>query len=336
MSKMSVQVPDFTIIQTNGGFQLQIFGGVEHNSIEVYGPNEAIRSIAIKTDGDTLYLQQQPEAPASVQNVIVRIGIKQLSRLIQQQQGCGTIEGIRIQSTCLDVFANGSGNIWLAGNINLRAVKNGGIATVTVFNVNSSSVALTTSNWGSINVSGRVGVRTIEHHGNNDINVIGADAVELGINADGSGKVGVTGESIHLNNVIAKGKTCVYVNSVMSQSVHAWVFGKARMGLAGASNNIRIDTMNDGLFFGRDLCSQNAFARSAGSSHINFTANKRAFAAARDASSIYFFGEPNILSPFVGNNAKVMTFPGNEYCRCYFEGQMAPRAKISYKGETMR
>ncbi|HSW71621.1 MAG TPA: hypothetical protein VLH77_06575, partial [Gammaproteobacteria bacterium] len=40
--------------------------------------------------------------------------------------------------------------------------------------------------------------------------------------------------------------------------------------------------------------------------HVNVTADDRAFAAADDNSSIYIFGWPNVISPYVNDNAVII------------------------------
>jgi hypothetical protein len=259
--------------------------------------------------------------------VIVRIGVAHLSKLIQN--GCGTIEAIQIYSDCLDIISTGSGNIYMNGRINLRKVSNTNTGTVTVLNANTPSLSITTGGMGTVNVSGRVGVQSIVHHGGGDINIIGADTPDLNIQSDGAGKIGIQGQRVQLRSINAKDKACVYINGVNSQSVDVTLAGGARIGLAGVTQDLHVTTTDGAMFFGRTLCSQNAYIRTYRSSHVNFTAVTRAFVSANDSSSVYFFGWTKILSSFIANDATVIPLAPTIDCSCYY----VERPRMSYKGE---
>src|SRR3990167_1997619 len=142
ISTMRVRAPYFTDIKSNGDFQVQIFGTDGLNSVFVYGPNAGVRNVVVEVHGNTLCLGQM--RPASLMHrVIIRIGIRRLHHLIQR--GCGRIEGRQIYSDALFVTATGSGNIYLAGNINLLRVENWGNASINLFHVYAPCLDINTS-----------------------------------------------------------------------------------------------------------------------------------------------------------------------------------------------
>ncbi|EKD71940.1 MAG: hypothetical protein ACD_46C00054G0004, partial [uncultured bacterium] len=135
ISTMMVRVTDFTKITANGNFQVQIFGARDHNSVFVFGPNEDVRETIVTVNNGQLYLGQSDRAKSSMKRVIIRIGVKNLTQLVQM--GCGTIEGIQLYSHHLTVSSSGSGNVYLAGDVNLTRAAVRGDGSVSVFGTRS-------------------------------------------------------------------------------------------------------------------------------------------------------------------------------------------------------
>lgn len=304
MSTMRVRVSDFSNIRVKGSFQVQIFGtNDDSNSVFVYGPNVGVRQISVQVRGNTLCLDEAPKASPGVREVIIRIGMNNLSGLIHQ--GSGTVEGIGLRSKGLMITETGSGNIYLAGDMNLMRVISSGKGTVSIFGANTPSLDIITSGMGSVNVSGNVGVRLIMHRGWGDVNIIGANSDGLKINAGGRGKVGVNGR-FNLREVQARDYTCVYLYTSSSNTIYAYAYDSARIGIAGYTRELYAYTNRYSRFLGRYLYAENAYVRASDSSHINVTATNGIFAAATNSGSVYFFGEPKLLSQFVSGYGTVI------------------------------
>ncbi|MBV9576633.1 MAG: DUF2807 domain-containing protein [Gammaproteobacteria bacterium] len=311
ISTMMVNISDFNAIQSSGDFQLQIFGTEEKNSVFIYGPNSDVRKTTIELHGNTLCIGQTKDATVNMHQVIVRIGIHQLNKLIQRGRGC--IEGIQLMSSGLLITSTGSGNIYLSGNLNVQRIVNAGRGSINLFGINSPLMDIKTAGTGSVNVEGAVGIRYIAHFGMNDINIIGANSNGLKIYAQGVGKIGIRGR-VNLCDVITKGKTCAYIVGVNSENLHAAAFDKSHIGLAGFSENLYVDTYQSAKFAGRYLCTHSAYARAHDASHINVTATEKMFAAATQDASIYFFGSPTILTRFVSGNGTVILYEMVRVC----------------------
>ncbi len=301
ISTMKVRVPDFTQIQANGDFQVQIFGTYGHNTVFIYGPQDAIRQTTVEMRGNTLCLGQLKYGVTS--KVIIRIGINRFTGLIQMGRGC--IEGNQLHADNLYVSSTGMGNIYLAGNINLRRVLNAGRGSINIFGATTPLLDVKTTGIGNVNVIGNVGVRQITHYGSNDINIIGANTAGLRIYSTGRGKIGIKGQ-VNLCNVVTKGNTCVYIMNVGGGSLYAYAYDRSSIGLMGATDKLFVDTYQYAQFQGRYLCSRSAFVRAHQWSHINVTATEKIFAAATHDASVYFFGAPAIMSQFVSGNGVVM------------------------------
>ena len=328
ISTLSVRVPDFTDIKVNGDFQVQIFGTYGHNSVYVYGPNNAVREVAVEVKGNTLCVNQSKKVPRNMGVVIIRIGVNQLNKLIQL--GCGTVEGIRLRSQYLVVASRGSGNVYLSGQLNLQRVFSMGAGSISVFGANTPVLGIKTTGNGSVNISGNVGIKSILHQGRGNINIIGANSAGLQIDAAGSGKIGING-IVNLRAVRARGQTRVYVYKVASNRLHADAHDRARIGLLGSSQQLFVNTFRSSCFGGKYLCAREAYVRSYGSSHINVSATNKIFAAAAQNSSIYFFGSPQILSQF--GNGMVIPIGGENICRIAMHPTVYKHERISYKGE---
>ncbi len=330
ISTLSVRVPDFTNVKVNGDFQVQIFGTDGHNSVYIYGPNNAVREVAVEVRGDTLCVNQAKKVTRSMGKVIIRIGVNQLNSLTQL--GCGMVEGIRLRSNCLFVNSRGSGNVYLSGNLNLRRVINMGTGSISVFGANTPLLGIKTTDRGSVNVSGNVGIKTILHHGQGDINIIGANSAGLQIYADGSGKIGING-LVNLRKIRAHNMTRVFANQVNSNNLYVYAYHKTHIGLAGSAQRLFVDTFKSSCFSGKYLCTREAFVRSHNNSHINVSATDKIFAAATQNSSIFFFGSSKRISQFISGNGTVIPIQGENICR--IGPIIYKRERISYKGENM-
>ncbi|VVC76784.1 hypothetical protein AQUSIP_21110 [Aquicella siphonis] len=335
VSTMSVRVPDFSNIKVNGDFQVQIFGTYGSNSVYVYGPNEAVRGTIIEVRGNTLCVDQARKVTGNMRNVIVRIGVNRLQSLTQL--GRGTVEGIQLRSDNLTVTSMGSGNVYLAGNMNLRSLVNLGAGCVSVFGANTPELDIKTAGTGVTNVSGNVGVRSIMHHGRTDVNIIGANSNNLKIYADGRGKVGIYG-IVNLREVKAKDFTQVYAYRLNSTEMYAYAHDKARIGLAGVGKNIYIDAFKSSCVLARNLCADTAFVRAHQNAHINIAAGNKIFAAATENSSVYFFGSPNIMSQFVSGNGTVIPVWSAKGSMCPIVPMVRPVGVVrgTYKGENYK
>ncbi len=328
ISTMSVKVPEFVNIKSNGDFQVQLFGTYGPDSVYVYGPNDAVRSVIIEVRNNTLCISMAKNAPRSIRKVIIRIGVNQLSNLIQL--GCGSIEGIQMHSAGLSVMSRGKGNIYLAGPMNLRRVDAINAGSVSVFGARTPVLDIRTGGAASVNVSGNVGVRSITHHGVGNVNIIGANTDGLRIYTDGKGKIGIRGQA-NVRMIKALDNTCVYICNSNSSGVYVWEGNNARVGMAGAADSLYVDTKNYSRFEGRNLCANNGFVRAHDASHINVTATNKLFAAATENGSVYFFGSPNMMSQFVSGLGVVIPIWSENASICPVE-TLAP---VSYKGENI-
>ncbi|MBA3661225.1 MAG: DUF2807 domain-containing protein [Gammaproteobacteria bacterium] len=313
MSTMMVKVPNFTKIRVNGDFQVQLFGTTYgHNSVYVYGPNEGVRNTVVDMRGDTLCVTQIPKAPRAMQNVIIRIGVKNLTHLTQA--GCGKIEGVQIQSCGLSITMtpSGLGNVYLSGNMNVRRIDKAGGGSISVFGAMTPHLNILTQGRGVVSLAGNVGISNILHHGNVDINIIGANSDSLRILADGGGKISINGP-VCLKAVRASDGVCVFADNVNSSLLAVTTSQRARVGVAGRTNSLIVNAFNMSHFFGRNLCTREAFVRAYDQAHINVASNNKIFASATQTGSVYFFGSPNALSQFVRDNGVVIPMWGPGY-----------------------
>lgn len=322
MSTMMVRASNcITKVKVSGQFQVQLFGTSGDNSIYIYGPNAAVRGVAVKMVGDTLILRQVKNAPTNMGCVIVRIGIRNLSQL--SQMGSGRIEGRGIRSNNLRIISCGCGNVYLGGSMNLTSVVSSGKGSVSVFGAITPMLGITTSGAGSVNVSGNVGINCIVHHGCGDINIIGANSDGLRINADGKGKIGINGR-LAINEINAKDNVCVYAYYLNTDTLKVYVTDNARVGLAGCDRELYVDAGKCSRFEGRYLYTNDAYVRAHDAAHINVTAANKVFASATQNGSVYYFGSPNNLSQFFRDYGVVMPILGDKsrrnsrsYCPYY-------------------
>lgn len=302
ISTMMVRVPDFTQINVDGDFTVQIDGRFAHNSVFLQGPNEQIRQVVVEVKDHVLDVHLAPEIK-DPKRVIVRIAIHNLQGLTHS--GSGKVEGRFIRANPLTLRSSGSGDIILTGKMNAKYINQSGSGDITLLGVYTPFLKIDTSGSGTLNLCGRVGVSTINHKGSGNINIIGADTNGLSIWTAGSGKIGIKGVA-NLKEVTASDNTAVYLYTVKSKSLYVYLRDKAVVGLAGDTDALYIDARGSSLFAGSHLDSKYTYARTREWAHINTTAEDRAFAAADANSSIYIFGWPNVISPYVNDNAVII------------------------------
>lgn len=316
MSTMMVKVSnDVTRVRANGVFQVQIFGTNENNSVFLYGPNKAIREVAVSVHGNVLDLNQTKDAPRDINRVIVRVGLRYLTELYQANcsgTGCGLIEGIRLNAPQLRLRATGNGNIYLSGDLNPRIVLQEGGGTISLMGVNASNLRIISNGVGTINLSGhRVDVSSIIHHNRGNVNIIGATSNGLTIAADGGGKIGMIGSRINLVQLNAKDNMRVYLMGIGASSLSVASSGRAMVGLNGYANTAHLFAVNHSKIFARTLGLNDAFVRVADGAHINVTARNRLFASASGSGSIYYYGQPDSVSQFVNGSGVVIPIWNN-------------------------
>lgn len=314
ISTVRVPAPFFKNIKANGEFQVQIFGASEGNTVFIFGPKDAVKAMKVTVRNKSLFISQKKNAPETIKQVIIRIGVRDLRVL--EQRGCGTIETFKLCSSNLIVITTPSskGNIYLSGKIRLRLINHGGKGMINVFNTHTPAMGIKTYGCGGVNISGKVGIQSIDHAGVGNINIVGANTNSLRIHASGAGKIGVQG-IINLKKVEAQDDTRVYVYYVSSDQVYAIAHNNARIGLAGATRELYVDTFGTSSFEGRYLRTQNTFARARGASHMNVTANYEIFASAVGNSSIYYFGPAHLLTKFESGNGTVIPLGFDFVCR---------------------
>ncbi len=301
----------FNNIVSTGDFRVQIYSSPAANSIYIYGPAAGVRDTLITTKGHTLYLTQRPKASPTIRNVIIRIGVNQLNRLVQQ--GRGVVEGMRLDSSCLSVTST-AGSIYLDGHLNVTSIRNYGFGQISIFGANTPRLDIATMNRGAVNVIGNIGVRTIVHHGCNNINIIGANSDGLRILADGTGTIGING-TVNLCEVNAKGSMRIFVLKTLGARLHVRVDENVCIGLAGAVHNFYVDAYHRAFVAASRLCSDNAYVNAHDSAHVNVSASQEMFATADGSSSVYFYGPPSVLSRFTSDSGFVMQMcSGKSFC----------------------
>lgn len=333
MSRVAVKVADFNSIKLNGDFKVQITNASGNNKVIMVGPNEAIRSVKVSVNDETLCVEQIKNASPEVSRIIVYINIRNLHTLINE--GAGDVEGIRLQGHDVAIEQGGSGNMYLAGRMNVSCITNRGSGCVTLYGDDLRGLEIKTSGTGNVNVYGtsQVDLKSIYHRGSGDINVINATSNCLKINTDGEGKIGLRGEMI-VKEIEAGGKTCTFLTTVSGHQVVVHANNNAKVGMDGRADVLRVFTTRTSEFMGRCLLARELYATATGTSHINSVATGRAFASAKDYASIYFFGDPGILAPFESHSGTVITLDPSYYAT-YCEFVPEPRHR-NYKDEMPR
>lgn len=303
MSSMKFNASPFTSINVQGDFKVQIFGTTGPDSVYVYGPGPGVSDTLVHVRGDTLYIIQRPKTTFRMYTVLIRIGVHHLNHVVQR--GRGIIEGIRLGSNCLTVTSTGSGNVYLAGHMNVTNINNLGSGSINIFGANTPQLDIVNAGCGSTNVMGNVGIHSIRHSGSGNINIIGANSDNLSIITEGRGKISISG-IVNLCSVKAGGYTCVFVERVHSRNITVNASEQARVGLAGFANNVYFDASRFGTIHARNLCTDTAYVHTVEQAHVNVAAGKKIFATAGNTSSIYFYGSRDILTRFVTENGFVM------------------------------
>ena len=171
----------------------------------------------------------------------------------------------------------------------------GGRGNVTLFGVWTPSLSINMRGSGCAKLCGRVGVHSIKNSGRGLLNIVGVDTDSLSIWSSENSAIGMTGRA-KLSKVYAQDKAQVYFYTVGSPSLSVYETGQAKVGLGGFVKTLHVDLANESQFQGRSLWAESAFVKTQGLSHANISAQKRGFVSAMDSSSIYFFGQKNILS----------------------------------------
>jgi hypothetical protein len=338
MTTMQIRVPDFTSIQVDGPYRVQIVGSQEHNSVFVYGPNFAARQTAVEIRGSTLFIHPPKDAGTAYLNrVIVRIGIHNLRNVYFN--GGGDIEGKNITSDALNIVGSNCGHLTLAGEMNLTTIKQTGGGNITVLGAYTPALNIRVYGKGIVNVNGRVGVRSIDNRGGH-VNIIGADSDLLTVYAAGPSTTSISGY-VNLKKLTALDNSRVYMYWVNSTGAYINLYDWSRVGLAGSARNLNLEVSNSARFEGQYLHVDNIYVRTRGWSHANVYPGKKLFAAALDDSSIYFFGSPNVISRYTAKNGAVIPVWGDA---CPVVPLSPPEhaswdtwnnAPLSYKGETI-
>lgn len=290
-----VRAGNFNSIVVNGSFEVQIVGGQERESVYVLGPFDAVRQVSIQNQNHTLHINQIKDSKANLRKVIVRIGVCNLRKIVNL--GKGHIYGRNITSDCLTLTACDCGSIILVGQMNLNKVAQFGKGSITVIGAYTPCLFIKVKGNGNVNVSGRVGIQKIENVGNGCVNIIGADSDSLTIHTSGKGTTAVIG-CVNLKKVTANDYSCVYVYCINSKSLYVSQSGCSRVGLAGYVGYMNVDMIDSSRFEGQYLHGGSIYVMSRDESHANVAPDVKIFAAAKDTSSIYLFGSPNIVSRY--------------------------------------
>ncbi len=306
LSLTTVKVSQFTNININGCFQVQITGSQAQNSVSILGPNDGVRQVMVQTSRDTVVITQAQDDKGHMtylKNVIVRIGVRNLKHL--KITGAANVEGRMLVSDGLVINANNSGNILLSGNVNVVTVNNGGPGPLSILGAYTPCLSVTNSGSGSVNISGRVGIQAISNLRAGRVNIIGADSRSLAINACGNSITTVAGY-VNLKRLNAIGNSCVHIYWVNSNGAHVALSGNARVGLAGTVTNLDLSATGNARFGGQYLHTNNIYVQTLNNSHANISARQKIFASASDDSSIYYFGSTNIVSRYSSDHAIVI------------------------------
>lgn len=310
ISNVSVRAPYFNSIKVRGNFQVQIVGTRGRNCVTIEGPNLAVRAIEVNVRNNVLCLDQVSDAPTNMGRVVVHISINQFRAL--DYNGSGRVEGIKLFSNNLMVTAAGSGNVFLAGHLDVKCVVANGPGSVNIFTINARDTNIETYQGGEVNISAinAVKLRSIKHLGYGDINVINATSDGLTINAQGKGKIGILGR-MNIKDIKAAGQTCVFIIGSNSSSPCIYVYDDARVGISGNAANLNAYTTRTSRLMARDLNASDAYVEATGTSHMNVLASNRIFATTRDYGSIYYYGSPAILTKFQNNSGTIILMEPN-------------------------
>lgn len=310
MSRTAVRVPNFHSIKINGDFHVQISGNPDSASLWFEGPNPAVRSIVVAVRNNVLCLDQVAKPAGNMKRVVVHISVTRLNSLVVTG-GTATVEGVRLYSHNLMVDTNSAGHIFLAGQMNVKCVIVRNCGSVNIFTINTNQTEIESLGSGDVNITAQevVRLRSVKHYGTGDINILNATSSRLMVDAYGKGKVNLRG-CLDIGELRAGGDVCVFVDRSDSSSPCIYVYEDARVGIAGRAGTLYAYTSRTSRLMARSLHAHTIYAQSSGTSHMNISASTRAFLTARDYSSIYFYGDPDVMEPFARNNGTIIPMGG--------------------------
>lgn len=305
ISKEAVRLPNIQNLKIQGDFQVQISGDCDDPALFIEGPNPAVRSVAVVIRGNTLILAQAQNAPTNMNRVIVHVAMKSLNSLYFV--GGGRVEGKHLYSSHLTVESNAMGHIFLAGRLNVKCVMARNCGSINIYTVNTTQTEIVSSAAGNVNIKAEcnVGLKSISHIGTANINIVGAAGDNVVIDAKGKGRINLIG-NIGVRQIRASDQVCVFISNSSSSVPCIYVYDDARVGIAGRAGTLYGYTTRTAKLMSRYLVADTIYAESSGSSHMNISANNRVFATARDYSTIYFYGDPDIVESFQRNGGAVI------------------------------
>lgn len=306
LSETVVKVKDFNCIKIEGDFYVQLVGSKDTGHVTIIGPNDAARSISVRANNGVLYVRQVGKHPQFIKRVKVIIPVNELKVL--EHHGDGNVEGIKLVSKGMTVTNSGQGCVFLGGDLNVKCVDVRGQGSVTIFTIESYGTEIKSSGSGFVNIYGsrQILLRSIKHTGLADINVINATSNGLVINAKGKGKIGIKGR-VNIREIRAEDEMCVFVLSSSSAQPCIYISGNAKVGIDGQAGALYVYGSGKSFFWGKDLVANELYVRTSGYAHANVMATEKAWANALDYSTIYYYGDPMILSAFEKGSGTVIT-----------------------------
>lgn len=308
---LATPLDDFTKISTNGNYQLQIVGTQKHNSVTIIGlPASAAYMLKMKVCNGTLSIQQNNPTKKSkliryaMNNVIVRVGLRNLKELYQT--GNGNVYGRKIFSDGLDIFSASPNNVMLVGVINVYRITKMSEGNITIIGADTHCLDIITDG-GLISVSGKVGIRNIQNEGGS-IQILGAKSDCLTIYASNSSCTQIVGD-LNLQKVTANSRSHVYLLGVRSCRSIVLASDHAEVGLSGMATDLYVKLKGSARFYGKYLQSNNIFITTNNLSHANLNAADGIFATANDTSSIFYFSPTPNVARFVSPSSSIIQIP---------------------------
>lgn len=293
----------FNEIVVAGNFQVQIIGGQAKDSISAYGPRDLLKALKIESIGHKISILPA-EGVINLDRVIVRIGIKNLRKLTNL--GAGDILGRGVTSKALMVTLQGSGNIYLGGNMNLKQVNQLGMGTITIIGAFTPSLFIEAPGDGLINISGRVGIQSIHQTGNGCIRIIGADSDSLCINTFAAGRIEVVG-TVNLQELKARGRSRIYMTCLRSSQLKVLAQNSAHVAFAGIAVQAHVYVADEARFSGQYLKTENMFVNTKNKAQANVSAYHEVFVSAQDQSQVYYYGQRTQMNNQISVNARVIS-----------------------------
>lgn len=304
MTMMTVKVPQFTAVDVGGNFQVQIVGGQKQNSVYLLGPQAETRAISVTVTNKTLFVHQSPDVQEPTNDVILRIGVKNLQQL--NYAGNGDVSGRFITSDGLTIHSCGTGTVLIDGrSARLINVTQTGSGTVTVLGTHSPLIDVTDMGDGDINISGRVGISHLVNSGNGKVSIIGADSADLTVESSGRSLTTVFGY-VNLRRLSVENKSSAYIYWVNSPNLTLNEKDHGCVGLAGSAQNLNVNMTQTSQFAGQYLHGGSVYIHTYNNAHAIITACDRLFAAADGQSSIYYFGLPASVSKFTNQQGVIL------------------------------